>query len=116
MLPYRGGMEDRRDEPVRITDAKVAASEELRHRQNRYLISMLIRTACVLLAVLVPGWGRWFFVAGAVFLPYVSVVLANTANRRKVPDPDVLRPEPIGELGPGDDVIRDDENDRGERP
>lgn len=35
----------------RITGARTGLSEDVRGRQRRYVVSMLIRTACVLLAV-----------------------------------------------------------------
>ncbi len=47
---------------------------------KRYLISMGIRTVCVVLAVIVDGPLRWLFVAGAVLLPYVAVVMANVVG------------------------------------
>jgi len=52
-------------------------SEDIDYRQRRYLISMGIRTACVLLVVVLPNPWRWFAAAGAIFLPYISVVFAN---------------------------------------
>jgi hypothetical protein len=39
---------------------------------------MLIRLACILLAVAIDGWLRWVFIAGAVLLPYFAVVAANS--------------------------------------
>ncbi|KAA1419950.1 DUF3099 domain-containing protein [Mumia zhuanghuii] len=100
-------MDDRHDDPVAITTAQVGRSEELRHRQNRYLVSMLIRTVCFILAVVVDGWARWFFIVGALFLPYVAVVFANTARRKPLPQADVVHPEPIGQLGTGPTVKPD---------
>lgn len=52
-------------------------SEDIDHRQRRYLISMGIRTVCVLLVVVLPDPWRWFAAAGAIFLPYIAVVFAN---------------------------------------
>ena len=51
----------------------------------RYLVSMGVRTACVVLTFVVPGPARWFFAAGAVVLPYVAVVAANAGSRRPGP-------------------------------
>ena len=69
--------------PVRITTAPQSRADEIAARQRRYLISMAIRTACVIGAVAVgPGWFRWVLVAGAVFLPYVAVVMANASDSR----------------------------------
>jgi hypothetical protein len=53
------------------------------HRQKRYMISMGIRTLCFVAAVVVgPGWLRWVLVAGAFVLPYIAVVMANSASPR----------------------------------
>lgn len=39
---------------------------------------MVIRVICIILAVAVPvSWLTFVFVAGAVFLPYFAVVIAN---------------------------------------
>jgi len=43
----------------------------------RYSIAMSIRTLCIILGVLTQGFWMWFFFAGAIFLPYFAVVLAN---------------------------------------
>ena len=78
-------MPRRRDHasPVRITTAATSRAEDIRHRQRRYLVSMAIRTLCFVGAVAVgPGWLRWVLVAGAVLLPYVAVVMANTNETR----------------------------------
>jgi Protein of unknown function (DUF3099) len=81
---YSGAMPGRRaPDPVRITTAPVSRAAELAARQRRYLISMGIRTVCFVAAVLVgPGPLRWVLVAAAILLPYVSVVFANTQDRR----------------------------------
>jgi hypothetical protein len=72
-------------EPVRITTAPRSHSQDIQGRQRRYLISMGIRTLCFVLTVLFVGhWYTWVFLAGAVFLPYVAVVLANAGA---APDP-----------------------------
>lgn len=72
-----------KDVPVRITTAQVSAGEELHSRELRYLVSMGVRTVCFLGAVMVgPGLLRWVLLAGAVFLPYVAVVMANTRKGR----------------------------------
>jgi hypothetical protein len=64
-----------------VTDAPRPMSEDVGHRQRRYLVSMGIRTACVLVAVglagHVPLWALLLPILGAVVLPYVSVIFAN---------------------------------------
>jgi Flp pilus assembly protein TadB len=87
---------DPRDLPVQvITDARRPHSDDQDARIHRYLVSMGIRTICVLLAVVVEGWLRWVFVIGAIGLPYVAVVMANargepSSSRR------AARPPPNG--------------------
>lgn len=63
-----------------ITQAGSALSDDLPGRQKRYFISMMIRTACFLLAVFTPSPFRWFFLTGAVVLPYISVIVANAGR------------------------------------
>ena len=57
----------------------------MRGRTRRYLISMGIRTACVILMMVSIGhWFAWVFLAGAAILPYIAVVMANAGA---APDP-----------------------------
>jgi hypothetical protein len=70
-------------EVYRITAVPQAHSDDLRNRMNRYLVSMGIRTVCVILVVIVHGPARWAFAAGALVLPYVAVVMANAARHRR---------------------------------
>ncbi len=63
-----------------ITATNRALSSEQSGRTKRYLISMGIRTACVLAAIVVPGWPKWIFIASAVVLPYLAVVIANAGR------------------------------------
>jgi hypothetical protein len=67
----------------RITAVPQAHSDDLRYRMNRYLVSMGIRTVCVVLVVIVHGPARWAFAAGALVLPYIAVVMANAARHRR---------------------------------
>ena len=68
-----------------ITGAQRALSQEQTGRTRRYLISMGIRTACVLGAIVGPGWPRWVLIAGAVVLPYLAVVVANAGRENDEP-------------------------------
>lgn len=63
-----------------ITSAQRSLSAEQSGRTRKYLISMGIRTACVIGAIFVPGWPRWVLIAGAVILPYLAVVIANAGK------------------------------------
>ena len=64
-----------------ITSARAGNSSQVDHRERNYLISMAIRVACFLSFVAVDHWIRWVFLVGAVFLPYVAVVIGNSAIR-----------------------------------
>lgn len=102
-------MEDRDRESINITSAQVGRSVNLRQRETRYLISMAIRTACFIAAVVASGPLRWVFIAAAIFLPYIAVVFANTAIRRRYDDAESVTQEPIGEIT---DHTHDDQNPR----
>lgn len=70
--------ESERDPDVHaITDARVPHTDEMRGRMIKYSVSMGIRMVCLILVFVVDGWLQWVFVAGAVFLPYFAVIIAN---------------------------------------
>jgi len=59
----------------------------------KYSITMSIRVLCIFAMLFVDGWWLAVCAAGAIFLPYVAVVLANVASpTRRQP---VLRPGAI---------------------
>lgn len=60
-----------------ITSLPPSPDEERRARMIKYTITMLIRVACIFAMLFVQGWWLLVFGLGAVFLPYVAVVLAN---------------------------------------
>jgi len=68
------------DDVYDITSAPKGLSTDQSARQRRYFISMMIRTACFILTVLLPSPYRWFALAGAVTLPYIAVVIANAGR------------------------------------
>jgi hypothetical protein len=66
-----------------ITDARPGTSVEMSQRIRRYTVTMAFRTACFLVAVIFAhGWLQWVLFAGAVFLPYMAVLLANQADTK----------------------------------
>jgi hypothetical protein len=77
-------------------------SEDINYRQRRYLISMGIRTLCLIVAVILAGHGPVWLVgvmlAAAVVLPYVSVVFAN-GGREPENTPRLENPGETSEAG-----------------
>jgi Protein of unknown function (DUF3099) len=63
-----------------ITNAQVPLTEDQSGRAKRYFISMMIRTACFVLAVILPSPYRWISLSGALVLPYIAVVVANAGR------------------------------------
>ncbi len=84
-------------EPVRITNAPSNPRDDLNKRRKRYLLSMSLRSICFVGAVIVgtlmgPGWLLWTFLAGALILPYIAVVVANSAAPR-IEGTDLVSPQ-----------------------
>jgi hypothetical protein len=81
----------RRRPALVITDAAQNPAEELRQRQTRYIVMMLVRAGFLVLAAVlamlrVPWLAVWvvFCLVGAVVLPWLAVIWAN--NRRPRPE------------------------------
>ena len=71
----------------RITGARQGLSEDVRGRQRRYVISMVVRTVAVVLTVVLWNVERPIAIATLVLglaLPYIAVVIAN-AGRENAP-------------------------------
>jgi hypothetical protein len=76
---------ERRGDVQSVTTAAPGTSVDVDARLKRYLWMMGIRVACFILAIVVSGWPRWFFIAGAIVLPYLAVVVANARDSRRGP-------------------------------
>ena len=75
-----------------ITTAQSSLSLDQSARQRRYFISMMIRTACFILTVVLPSPYRWIALTGAVTLPYIAVIAAN-AGRETIKKDAVFTPK-----------------------
>lgn len=75
-----------------ITTAQSSLSLDQSARQKRYFISMMIRTACFILTVVLPSPYRWIALTGAVTLPYIAVIAAN-AGRETIKKDAVFTPK-----------------------
>ncbi len=64
-----------------VTQARRPMSEDIKYRQNRYLLMMGIRLLCFLAAILMfvnhLGWLAGIPAVGAIFIPYFAVIFAN---------------------------------------
>ncbi|NLU74790.1 DUF3099 domain-containing protein [Streptomyces sp. HNM0575] len=89
-------MRKRREAEVfQITGARQSLEDDVRGRQRRYVISMLIRTASVLLTVLLWNVERPLAVVTLVvgaLLPYVAVVVANAGRENPSSMPSAFVP------------------------
>ncbi|MFR9675476.1 DUF3099 domain-containing protein [Streptomyces sp. TR06-5] len=98
----------------RITGARRSLADDVRGRQRRYVISMLVRTLAVILTVVLWNVERPLavitLVLGAV-LPYVAVVIANAGRERApgLPSTFVSGGPTHPVLGPGDQQERRDD-------
>jgi hypothetical protein len=106
--------------PSIITTARAGASVDTSQRIRRYTITMAFRTVCFILAVTVAhGWLQWVMLAGAVFLPYMGVLLANQANETGLTQGRDRAPDDARQLTTGPEpeyvegvVIAEDDDER----
>ncbi len=89
------------------TSLPLAPRTEADGRVRQYVITMTIRTVCVILVFAVQplGWWTWIFAIGAAFLPYVAVVFANTPAPSDTagiesPERQLETAVPVAETGP----------------
>ncbi|MFE3638750.1 DUF3099 domain-containing protein [Streptomyces cellostaticus] len=118
----------------RITGARTGLAEDVRGRQRRYVISMTIRTASVILAATLWNVERYVAIVALVLgalLPYVAVVIANAGRERPptlpstfvtVPTRPMITPPPAGDEGARAESVPEDRSAEpgppgpGERP
>lgn len=98
----------REAEAFRITGARQSLADDVRARQRRYVISMLIRTLAVLLTVVLWNVERPLAVVTLVvgtLLPYVAVVIANAGREQPPSLPSSFMQAPVRPaLGPSEPV------------
>ncbi|MCX6400261.1 MAG: DUF3099 domain-containing protein [Propionibacteriales bacterium] len=90
---------------IRITTAGDGPQADMARRQRNYAIAMSIRTVCFIGAVTAGVAGvNWlwpYLIGGAIFLPYVAVVLANAGDSRSTALPLTGGGDAQRQLGPG---------------
>jgi hypothetical protein len=97
-VPGRPDEESGDAEVHSITDAAAAQSDEIRQRMIKYAIAMGIRMVCLILIFVVDGWFKLIPVLGAVFLPWVAVVIANGSDQAEIHSDSLLDYAPLAEL------------------
>lgn len=69
------------DKPQSATSLESSPEEERKARLVKYTIAMSVRVICLILGVFLEGWAMWVAFAGAIFLPYFAVVIANAPGK-----------------------------------
>ena len=97
-VPGRPDAESGGTEVHSITDAAAAHSDEMRERMIKYAVAMGIRMVCLILIFVVDGWFKLVPILGAVFLPWVAVVIANGSDKAEIHSDSLLDYAPLAEL------------------
>jgi hypothetical protein len=90
-----------------ITSAAPGHSVDMHQRMVRYSLAMGIRMVCIIALFFLDGWFKLIAVAGAVFLPWIAVVIANAQTKGESFDSELLDHVSYGELGTG--YVEDDD-------
>jgi hypothetical protein len=82
----------------------------MHRRMVKYALAMGIRMVCLILVFVVDGWLKLVMVAGAVFLPWIAVVIANGSDKAEVHSESLLDYVPFGELESPEEVPGQEED------
>lgn len=69
------------EKPQSATSLESSPEEERKSRLVKYTIAMSVRVVCLIVGVFLEGWAMWVAFAGAIFLPYFAVVVANAPGK-----------------------------------
>ena len=64
----------------------------------KYAVAMGIRMVCLILIFVVDGWLKILPVIGAVFLPWIAVIIANGSDTAEVHADSLLDSAPLDQL------------------
>ncbi|MCW2523336.1 MAG: hypothetical protein JWO63_1671, partial [Frankiales bacterium] len=76
----------RGERPALITEAPLSNDEQFDRRRRRYLITMGVRSLCVIGAAAtfqLSGWLAAAFIAAGMVLPWTAVLIANDRPPKK---------------------------------
>lgn len=68
------------EKPQSVTNLDISPEDERKSRMVKYLLAMSLRVVCIIVGVFVEGWLMWVCFAGAIFLPYFAVIIANASG------------------------------------
>lgn len=69
--------------PISVTTLASSPDAERRARMTKYSITMVIRLLCIIGMLFVEGWWLVLCAAGAIFLPYFAMIIANVSSKPK---------------------------------
>ncbi|MDJ0320195.1 DUF3099 domain-containing protein [Pseudarthrobacter sp. PS3-L1] len=87
-----------RPEVQSISDAGSSQSVEIHQRMVKYALAMGIRIVCLILIFVVDGWFKIIVVAGAVFIPWFAVILANGSDQSEFHSDTLLDAAPLNQI------------------
>lgn len=67
--------------PYQVTSLHDSPEVERRGRMIKYGAAMAVRLVCIGLCFVVQGWWLVVPALGAIFLPYIAVVVANSVSK-----------------------------------
>jgi hypothetical protein len=88
-----------------ITSLPASPDDERRARMIKYSVMMGIRVVCIFALLFAQGWWILVFAAGAIFLPYFAVIVANVGTSRR--GDEVMRPGGLVPLQPSEPIVHD---------
>ena len=88
----------------------------MRERMIKYALAMGIRMVCLILIFVVDGWFKLIAVAGAVFLPWIAVVIANGSDKAETHSDALLDYTPYAELGAAEEPATAESADAADEP
>ena len=95
-----------------VTTVGEAPSVERGQRMRKYMLTMSIRMACIAAMPFVRGWWILLCAIGAIFLPYVAVVIANVKEKSTVDEqPDAVALELLAGPQVATDSLADEHSD-----
>lgn len=92
-----------------VTSIDLSPESERKSRMIKYTIAMVVRVICLIVGMMVTGWLMWVCFAGAIFLPYFAVIIANAQGGGKKGKPLTSAVSPTLTIAASDFTVVDSE-------